>query len=312
MTANAAPRRIRRETLGKHVAKHYWLYLMLIPGLAFFAIFHYWPMYGIVIAFKKFALFRGIAASPWVGFQHFQELFSSDAFGKLLQNSVLISLYKLFWGFPAPILLALLLNEVKRAPFKRTVQTIIYLPHFVSWVVIAGLLTQLLSPNGGVVNLLIKQFGGEPIYFLAKPQYFRTIIVASDIWKSAGWGTIIYLAALTNIDPTLYEAAVIDGANRLRQTWHVTMPGIKSTIVVMLLLRTSTILGNNFDQMFVMLNNLVMDVGDVFETYVYRVAIRDSRFDFATAVGLFQSVVGMVMLLTCNAISRRLGEGGIL
>ena len=312
MTSKALPTAYRREPLLRHIRKHYWLYLMMIPGLAFFAIFHYWPMYGVVIAFKNFSMFRGIAASPWVGLAHFEELFRSDAFGRLLRNSLMLSVYKLLWGFPAPILLALLLNEVRSRGFKRSVQTIIYLPHFISWVVVSGLLTQLLSPNDGVINLIIKQLGGSPIFFMSKPQYFRTILVASDIWKTAGWGTTIYLAALTNVDPALYEAATIDGANRLQQTWHVTLPGIKSTIIVLLLLRVSTILGNAFDQVFVMYNPLVMDVADVFETFVYRVAIKDSRYDYATAVGLFQSVVGTVMLLICNTASRRLGEGGII
>lgn len=311
MTSKQPRLQYRHEPLLRHIRKHFWLYIMLIPGIAFFVVFHYAPMYGITIAFKKFSMFKGIAASPWVGLQHFQELFSSNYFGVLLRNSLLLSLYKLFWGFPAPILLALLLNEVKKTWFKRSIQTIIYLPHFISWVVVSGILTQLLSPNSGVINLVIKQFGGEPIFFLAKKEYFRTILVASDIWKEAGWGTIIYLAALTGIDPTLYEAAVIDGANRLQQTRHVTLPGIKSTVVVMLLLRMGSILGNNFDQVFVMYNALVMDVADVFETYVYRIGLKEVRYDYATAVGLFQSAVGAVLLLVSNTIARRMGEGGI-
>ncbi len=303
--------RYRHEPLLRHVRKHYWLYLMLIPGIAFFAVFHYAPMYGITIAFKKFSMFKGIANSPWVGLQHFKELFGATKFLDLLRNSLLLSVYKLLWGFPAPILIALLLNEVRKTWFKRSIQTVIYLPHFISWVVVSGILTQLLSPNNGVINLVIKSFGGDPIFFLAKKEYYRTIVVAADIWKEAGWGTIIYLAALSGIDPSLYEAAVIDGANRLQQTRHVTLPGIKSTIVVLLLLRMGSILGNNFDQVYVMFNALVSDVADVFETYVYRIALKEMRYDYATAVGLFQSVVGATLLVITNTIARRMGEGGI-
>jgi len=268
-------------------------------------------MYGITIAFKDFDMFGGIFNSEWVGLKHFKILFASDTFFQVFRNSIVISVYKIVFNFPIPIILAILLNEVRSLVFKKTIQTVVYLPYFLSWVVIAGLVINFLSPSTGVINLLIKSFGGEPINFLANKAYFRTIIVISDLWHSVGWNTIIYLAALTSIDVSLYEAAKIDGAGRLKQIIHITLPGIKSTIVVLLLLKIGNIMNNGFEQMFLLYNPMVYDVADVFETYVYRIGLVESRYDYSTAVGLFKSLVGLVMLVSANGFARKMGEKGI-
>jgi putative aldouronate transport system permease protein len=217
----------------------------------------------------------------------------------------------MFWGFPVPIILALMLNEVKNIYYKKTIQTILYLPHFISWVVIVGIVYNFLSPSTGIINHIIKLFGGEPIAFLQEEKYFRSILVISDIWKGSGWGTIIYLAAISGIDESLYEAAIIDGATRMQRIRYVTIPGIMSTIIVLLILRSGSILRNGFEQIFLMYSPLVYDVADVFETYTYRVGLREGRFSYATAVGMFQSIVGLILIWTTNRLSRKFGEGGL-
>jgi putative aldouronate transport system permease protein len=287
------------------------LYLMLIPGIAFYFIFYYLPMGGIVIAFKDFDIFSGIIGSEWVGFTHFKTLFSSDIFYRVFRNSLAISFYKLAVCFPVPILLAIMLNEIKHEIFKRSIQTIVYLPYFLSWVVIAGIVINLLSPSNGIINVIIKSTGGDPINFLASKTKFRTILVLSDLWHGMGWNTIIFLAALTKLDPQLYEAAKIDGAGRIRQIISITLPGIKSTIIVLLLVKIGNIMNNGFEQIFLLYNPNVYEVADVFETYVYRIGLVDARYDFATAVGLFKSCVAFVMLVTANTLARRFGERGI-
>ncbi|TVQ17059.1 MAG: sugar ABC transporter permease [Spirochaetaceae bacterium] len=309
--AMAATRRTGIGATLDYVGRNYWLYVFLLPGLAMLFVFNYIPMYGVVIAFKEFSLVRGIMASPWVGFQNFQYLFQSDSFYRVFRNSVLISLYRLLWGFPAPILLAILLNEVRGTLFKRGVQTIIYLPHFISWVVIAGLVANFLSPSRGIVNHVIRSLGGTPIAFLQRAEYFRSVIVLSEIWKTAGWGTIIYLAAMSGIDPQLYEAAIIDGAGRIARIRHITMPGIMSTVVVLLILRMGHVLRNGFEQIFLLYSPLVYSVADVFETYTYRVGLLEGRFAFATAVGLFQSFIGLALILATNRLAKKYGEGGL-
>ncbi|HHY81305.1 MAG TPA: sugar ABC transporter permease [Clostridiales bacterium] len=288
-----------------------WLYIMLIPGLTFLFIFHYIPMYGIIIAFKDFNVVKGIFNSPWVGLENFKYLFKSKDFYIILRNSVSISLLRMFWGFPVPIILALMLNEVRHIHYKKTIQTILYIPHFISWVVIVGIIYNFLSPSTGIVNYIIKSLGGEAIAFLQDERYFRSILVISDIWKESGWGTIIYLAAISGIDECLYEAAIIDGATRLQRIRYVTIPGIASTIIVLLILRSGSILRNGFEQIFLMYSPLVYDVADVFETYTYRVGLREGRFSYATAVGMFQSLVGLILIWTTNRLSRKFGEGGL-
>ncbi|MDF2923458.1 MAG: protein lplB [Paenibacillaceae bacterium] len=294
--------------IASYYLKNRWLYLFLIPGMLYLLVFKYIPMFGIVIAFKDFNLMKGIWASEWIGLDNFTYLFQSQDFYNVLQNSLLLSVYQIVWGFPAPILLAVMLNEVRRLLFKRVVQTVLYLPHFISWVVLAGMVVNFLSPSNGVVNFVIESLGGQPISFLQKPEYFRTILISAEIWKDLGWGTIIYLAAMTGVDPTLYESAKMDGASRLQQIRHVTIPGIASTIVVLLVLRTGSILDNGFEQVFLLYNPLTYEVADVFETYTYRIGLIDGRMSFATAVGLFKGIVGFILIILANRTSRLFGK----
>jgi len=300
-----------KKSIWETIFRQKWLFIMLIPGMTLLIIFKYIPMYGIIIAFKDFNIVKGIWQSPWVGLDNLKYLFRSQDFYIILRNSILISLYRLLWGFPAPVILALLLNEVRHIHYKKAIQTILYLPHFISWVVIVGIVYNFLSPSTGIVNHIIKMFGREPIAFLQKEEYFRSILVITDIWKEAGWGTIIYLAAITSIDENLYEAAIIDGATRLQRVLYITIPGIMSTIVVLLILRSGSILRNGFEQIFLMYSPLVYDVADVFETYTYRVGLQEGRFSYATAVGMFQSIVGLILIWTTNALARKYDVGGL-
>ena len=311
MKSRAGGRSVPKQSFLSYAARNPWLYILLAPGFVFMLIFRYAPMYGVVIAFQDFNLVKGPFASPWVGFDNFAYLFQSEAFLRVFRNSVLISVYRLGFAFPVPILMAIMLSEVRNMAFKRAVQTIVYLPHFISWVVLAGILQNLLSPSTGAVNLVLKAMGADAIAFLQEPKLFRSVLVVSDIWKEAGWGTIIYLAAITGIDTQLYEAAIIDGANRLQHILYVTIPGIASTIVIILILRMGYILRNGFEQIFLLYNPIVMEVADVFETYTYSVGIREGRFSFATAVGLFQSLVGFTLILATNRFAKKYGEGGL-
>lgn len=301
----------KTATIFKHLYKFRYLYLMLVPGITFFIIFCYIPMYGVTIAFKDFKIMQGILDSPWAGFKYFKQAFGSPYFKQIVWNTLVISVYKLLWGFPAPIILALLLNEVRNMHFKRSIQTISYLPHFLSWVVIGGILTDMLSPQTGAVNNIIKMFGGQPVYFMASKEWFRTVLVVSDIWKEVGWGSIIYLAALSGIDPQLYEAAQIDGASRWQQTWHITLPGIMSTIAILLILRLGNILNAGFEQVFIMYNPSVYQVADIIDTWVYRTGLQGMQYSLAAAVGLFKSVIGFILVVTANWVTKRMGESGI-
>ncbi|MFK7694444.1 ABC transporter permease [Paenibacillus sp. HJGM_3] len=298
----------RKGDLLKHFKMYKWLYLFLIPGFLYLFVFKYIPMFGIVIAFKDFSLVRGIWASKWIGFENFTYLFESKDFYKVLRNSLILSFYQTLFGFPAPILLAVMLNEVRHLLFKRVSQTLLYLPHFISWVVLAGMVINFLSPSTGPVNYLIKSMGFEPIPFLLKPEYFRTILISAEVWKGVGWGTIIYLAAMTGIDPSLYESAKIDGASRLQQIRYITIPGIASTVVVLLILQLGHILDNGFEQVYLLYNPRTYDVADVFETYTYRIGLIDGRLSFAAAVGLFKAFVGLVLILIANRIARLFGK----
>ena len=301
----------KREPFLKYARKNAILYVMLAIGLSVIILFKYFPMYGVLIAFKDLDVVKGIWDSPWVGWDNFTYLFSFPDFYNVLKNSILISLYSFLWGFPAPILLALVLNEVRRQRVKRVVQTVVYLPHFISWVVIAGMVINFTSVPDGVINAALSKFGAEPIAFLQKPQYFRSIIVISDIWKEIGWGTIIYLAAISGVSSDMYEAATIDGANRLQRIIYITLPSIMSTVVVMLIMRLGSVLKNGFEQIFLLYNATVYDVADVFETFTYRIGMIDGRYGFATAVGLFQSVVGLVFILAANKLAKKFGGGGL-
>ena len=284
---------------------------MLIPGMAFFLLFHYLPMYGLSIAFKDYNIFRGVLNSEWIGFENFRQVFSERQFFIVFRNSLIINVYKLVINFPLPIIVALLINEIGSKMYRRITQTIIYFPFFLSWVVVAGIVINLLSPSTGVVNILLEDLGFEKINFLAKKEYFRWIIVFSDLWRVLGWHSVIYLAALTGVDPQLYEAAKIDGANKLATIWHITLPAIMTTINVLLLLRIGNMLNMGFEQVFLLYNPLVYEVGDVLETYIYRIGLVEAQYDFATAVGLFKSFIGLSLLLIANGASRKFNERGL-
>lgn len=268
-------------------------------------------MWGVLIAFKDYSIFAGFGESAWVGLKHFKSMLEDPQFYQVFRNTVIISLYKLVWGFPGPIILALLLNEIRSVFYKRSIQTLAYLPHFLSWVIIGGILTNLLSPTSGAVNEVLGWFGLEPIFFLADPQWFRAVLVISDIWKEVGWGAIIYLAALAGIDSQLYEAAVMDGANKWKQLCHITIPSIMGTIVVLFLLRLGHVLDVGFEQIFVLYNSLVYEVSDVIETYVYRIGLGQSQFSYSTAVGLVKSVISLILVIVVNKAVKKMGQEGI-
>lgn len=288
-----------------------WLYLMLAPGIIFFLVYKYLPMWGVVIAFQNYSPGLGLFQSEWVGFKHFDRLFSEPTFWMLFRNTILLSAYQLIFFFPIPIVLALMLNELKNHVFKRFVQTVIYIPHFVSWVVIAGISYLFLTPEGGFVNELLGVLGQENVNFLMSSDWFRPLQVSQVIWKEAGWGTIIFLAALAGVDPQLYEASKIDGANRWRQLWHITLPALRSTIVILFILRLGDILDQGVEHILLLLNAMNREVGEVFDTYVYTVGLLQGNFSYSAAVGLFKSLVGLILVLVANYLAKKSGEEGV-
>lgn len=288
-----------------YLFRHWVVYSMIAPGLLYFLVFKYIPLGGSIIAFQDYNIFSGVAGSPFVGLKHFHNLFAYPEFYELLRNTLLISAYQLLFGFPAPIVLALLLNEVGKLAFKRVTQTVLYLPHFLSWVIVGGLVINFLSPTIGLFNDFLAWLGFEKIFFMQEAKYFRSIVVASGIWKEVGWNTIIYLAALAGINPDLYEAAEVDGAGRFRQAVSVTLPCLLPTIMVLLLLRIGNILELNFEHIYMLLNPLLWDTGEVFDTYIFRVGLLGGQFSYTTAIGFFQSIVGFLLLVGANQISRR-------
>lgn len=301
----------RKVTLRARVVRFRWLYLMLLPGVAYFAIFKYAPMYGITIAFQDYLPFLGFSGSPWVGLKHFQELFGSPDFGRLMANTLILALLNALIAFPAPIIVALMLNEVRIRFVKRAVQSLIYIPHFLSWTIVASLTYLLFALDTGAVTHLMNSIFHTDFNFLADPHWFRPLIILQTLWKSTGWGTILYLAALAGVDENLYEAARIDGANRWRQTWHITLPGIRSTVVIMAILMTGNLLDTGFEQIYLMTNSLNRDVADVFDTYVYYIGITQGAYSYSTAVGLFKAVVGIILIFGSNWLARRLGQTGL-
>ncbi len=307
----ARPGTNRLQALGAYIWKHKYMYLMLVPAILYYIIFCYVPMGGIIIAFKKFNPMRGILASDWVGLRHFQQLFGLKKFYSVLWNTISISFTRLIWGFPFPIIISLLLNELRLNRFKRVIQTAIYIPHFISWVVLGGILTNLLSADSGIINAVIKALGGKAVGFLTDKRYFIPTMVVSMIWKTFGWNTIIYLAALTSVDPQLYEAAIVDGANRWHQLWHITIPCILSTIVVVLILRIGSLMQAGFEQIFVLYHPGVYSNADIIDTYVYRIGLTEGKFEMATAVGLFKSVVNFALIVIANKLARMFGEEGV-
>ncbi len=300
------PRQGRWYKFKKNFPVHKYYYLLILPGLAALLVFRYIPMVGVIIAFKDFKIAEGIFGSQWVGTKWFEMLFSNAEFTNVLFNTIYISLLKLIFSFPAPILLALMINEVSHVKFKKVVQTTVYLPHFISWVVIGGVMMTILSPSVGILSLF-----GVSKNPLLEPANFRWLVVVSDIWKEAGWGTVVYLAAITNISPDLYEAATVDGATRFQKIWNITLPAIAGTIAIMLILRTGSLLSAGFDQMYVLQTSATMDVGDVLDTFVYRYGLAQGRFSYAAAAGLFQSVVGLILVSLSNFITGRMGQDGI-
>jgi len=294
-----------------YLKNNYWLYIMLIFPIAFLIIFKYIPMYGLTIAFKDYDVIRGYGDSPWIGFEAFKEVFRMKDFYKVLRNTLMLNLLDLVVGFPAPIILAILLNEVTSKWFKKISQTILYLPHFLSWIIIAGIMYQLLSPQTGLINSIIIKNGGQSIPFLTEKWHWLFTYNAIGVWQSAGWGTIIYLAAISGINSELYEAATVDGAGRLRRIWHITLPGIKSTIIVLLIINLGRIMGISFDRPYAIGNSIVLEFSDVISTFVYRIGIQSVRYNIATAVGLFQSVIGLILVLLTDYIAKRFGEDGI-
>lgn len=279
------------------------VYLMLVPVLSFYIIFHYWPMYGAIIAFKEFSPGKGIFTSPWVGFKNFQDFFNSYYCWRLIRNTLLINVYQLIFAFPAPIIFAFLLNEVKDGIFKRTVQTVSYLPHFISLIVVCGMLVDFLSIDG-VVNDIIELFGGQRISLLLQPSWFRAIYVSSGIWQHMGWDSIIYLASLSSINPQLYEAIKIDGGGRLRQLWHISLPGIAPTIIILLILKAGQMMNVGFEKVFLLYNPNTYETADVISTFVYRKGLLEMNFSYSAAVGLFNSVINFVLLILSNKISK--------
>jgi putative aldouronate transport system permease protein len=268
-------------------------------------------MWGIVIAFQNYSPFLGVLGSEWVGFEHFKNFFQNPDFFRLLRNTFTFAVLDLVFFFPAPIILALLLNELRSQLYKRTVQTLIYVPHFMSWVIIASITYIFFTTSGGVVNEIVSYFYGKEINFLSAPEWFRPLIMGQIIWKETGWGTVIFLAALASVDQELYDAAIVDGAGRFRRLWHVTLPAVRSTIIVLLILRLGNFLDTGFQQIYLMTNSLNRDVADVFDTYVYFVGVTQGAYSYSTAVGLFKAVVGIILVLGANRLAKKMGQDGI-
>ena len=283
-------------------------YLMLIPGILFFLVFCYGPMYGLVIAFQDYYPLKGVTGSKMVGLKHFRALFTDPFFLSVLKNTIVISFYKLLVCFPAPILLCLALNEISNYRFKKIAQSVSYLPHFVSWVVVSGIIIEFLSPSRGPINILLQNLGMEPIFFVAEPKYFRGVLVLSDLWKSVGWGSIVYLAAVTSVDPTLYEAAEMDGAGRIKKIIHVTIPALAPIITVMFIMESGKILNDSFEQVYNFLTPSTYAVGDVISTFVYRMGIQKMQYSFTTAVDLFKNIISFMLVVMKNYIARKTND----
>ncbi|NOU69395.1 ABC transporter permease subunit [Paenibacillus sp. LMG 31461] len=286
---------------------------MVWPGVLFLLIFSYIPMYGILIAFKDYDLFLGVSGSPWVGLEHFKEFFIDANFMNVLRNTLAMNILVLIFGFPAPIVFALFLNELTTARFKRFVQTISYLPHFVSWVIFGGLIMTVLSPSNGILNLLLQKLHiiNEPLNFMGKPELFWFIMVGAEMLKGIGWGAIIYIAAIAGVDQELYEAAKIDGAGRFQRMWYITVPSIMGTIVIMLIFAVSSILNTGIEQMLVMQNPLNLDVSETIDTYVYKVGLQQMRYSYSTAVGLAKSLVALILLIGANQVTRKISGNSL-
>jgi putative aldouronate transport system permease protein len=302
------PARKPRVSAVKEIRRHYELYLFLLPTLLYYLIFHYGPMYGVQIAFRDYLGALGIWGSPWVGLEQFKRFFNSAFFWPLLTNTVALSLLNLVFGFPVPVIFALLLNQMRAGRYRKIVQTISYAPHFISTVVFVGIIFIFTSPSTGIVNILIDALGGKRIYFMGSVPWFRPVYVISDIWQETGWGAIIYLATLAGINPELYEAATIDGASKLQRILHIDIPGILPTVTILLILRTGTIMSIGFEKAFLMQTPLNLDMSEIISTYVYKVGLVGAQFSFGAAVGVFNSVVNLIMIAAVNRVANALGE----
>lgn len=305
------PIRVRMRTGFKRLLNHWPLYILILPPIIYIAIFNYVPMYGVLLAFKQYLPLEGIIGSPWVGFSHFEQFFSSPSSWRIIKNTILISIYSLVAGFPLPILLAVALNEVRIKWFKKTVQMLTYAPYFISSVVLVGIVMQILDPRIGLINQFIQLFGGESINFMGDPQSFRSIYVWMGIWQGTGYGAIIYLAALAGVSKDLQEACIIDGASKIRRIWHVDLPSIRPTIVILLVLNVGGIMSVGFETIYLMQNNLNLSVSEIISTYVYKVGLINSNYGFSTAIGLFNSVINLILLIIANFTARKLTDSGL-
>ncbi len=301
--------RVRRpsrvEKISDHLRRDWQLYVLLLPTVIWLLVFLYKPMYGLQIAFKDYSIFKGVAGSPWIGLEHFQTLFASEGFLRALKNTIIISFYSLLFGFPAPIFLALMFNEILNRKFKSTAQTIVYLPHFISSVIIAGIVITAFSPSAGIVNTILGWFGMDSIYFLTKPEWFRPIFIGTTIWQEAGFQSIVYLAAIAGVSPTLYESAVVDGATRWQMMWKITVPSILPTIIIMLIIRIGNMLEVSFEMIILLYQPSTYATADVVNTFIYRQGLQNGQYDFAAAAGLFNAVVAFVLVIGANTISKR-------
>ena len=301
----------KRRSFLRRVRKHKLHLMMIIPVILWYLLFKYGPLYGVTLAFKEYMIRLNITGSPWVGLDNFRRLFDSYNFWNVFQNTIIIAGLKFLFGFPAPILLALMLNELRPQRYKRVVQSLSYLPHFISWVILTGIFMVLLSPTRGPVNTLLKSMGMESIYFLGDPKYFRGTLVVTGIWKGVGWGSIVYLAALGGVNEELYDAARVDGCGRWGRIWHVTLPGIAPVVTIMLILSMGSLVEDDFDQIFNLLNDAVLGVGDVLGTFIYRQGVKNLDYGYATAVELFRNIISLVLVVSANFISKRINEYGL-
>jgi len=291
--------------LADHFKREWQIYAMLAPMVIWFIVFLYKPMYGLQIAFKDYSIFRGIEASPWVGMEHFNDLFGNSQFLRAIKNTFLISFYSLLFGFPMPILLALMFNEIIHAVFKRSAQTIVYLPHFISTVIIAGIVITAFSPSAGIVNTVLGWLGFEPVYFLTKSEWFRPIFIGSGIWQEAGFSSIIFLAAIAGVNPSLYESAVVDGASRWQMVWKITLPSILPTIIIMLIIRIGNLMEVGFELIILLYQPATYETADVINTYIYRQGLQSGQYDLAAAAGFFNAIVAFILVMAANSISKR-------
>ncbi len=310
-TGKPAVKTEKKPTGLEAVKRDKWLYLLLVPGVLYFLIFKYWPMWGVLIAFKDYSPYLGFWQSEWVGFEYFKDFFMNPDFFRLLRNTLMLAALDLIFAFPAPLIVALLLNELRHAIYKRCIQTFIYVPHFVSWTIVVSITFVFFTVDTGVMNKVLQSITGREIAFLSDPEWFRPMIVLQSIWKETGWGTILFLAALASVDQEQYEAAVMDGAGRLRRMWHITLPAIRSTIVVLLILRIGSFLNIGFEQIFLMTNSLNRSVAEIFDTYVYVVGITQGAYSYSTAVGLFISVDGIILIFGANYIAKKFDQDGL-